>query len=257
MLAELSVVIITRNAASTLARTLNALDLIGEVIVFDNGSTDQTLDIARAYRNVSLHTGAFAGFGPTKSHAVSLARHDWILSLDADEAPTARWLESLSEWLTNADIREVVEVRRENWLLGKPVQHAGWGDDWLIRVFNRQCHDFNDAMVHESIALTDTARVVRLNGHIEHLAVTDLGQFLDKVNRYSGIRASTDTLRVYPVWIIVAKSVFAFFRTYFLQRGFLDGWRGLVIAVSNANGVFWKYMKRRFRDSSSIEQLPQ
>lgn len=248
MLAELSVVIITRNAAGTLARTLNALEPIGEVVVYDNGSTDETLEIARRYHNVSLHTGAFLGFGPTKRHAVSLARQDWILSLDADEAPTARWLESLGGWLTNADTREVVEVRRENWLLGKPVQHSGWGRDWLIRVFNRQHHDFNDAMVHESIAVTDTTRVVRLNGHIEHLAVTELGQFLEKINRYSGIRASSDALRVYPVWIITVKSAFAFFRTFLLQRGFLDGWRGLVIAVSNANGVFWKYMKRRVRD---------
>lgn len=248
MLGELSAVIITRNASATLARTLDSLEALGEVLVYDNGSTDETLEIARRYANVSLHQGEFLGFGPTKRHAVSLARHDWVVSLDADEAPTARWLEALAAWLPTADAGQVVEVKRENWLLGKPVQHSGWGDDWLVRVFHRQRHNFNDAMVHESVEVTKTTLVVRLDGCLEHLAVTELGQFLDKINRYSGIRARSDKLRVYPVGIIVLKAAFAFLRTYLLQRGFLDGWRGLVIAVANANGVFWKYMKRRVRD---------
>lgn len=248
MLAELSAVIITRNAAATLARTLDALGDVDEVVVYDNGSTDGTLELAARYPNVALHQGEFHGFGPTKRHAVSLARHDWIVSLDADEAPDALWLESLAGWLPTADSRQVVEVHRENWMLGKPVRHAGWGNDWLVRVFNRCEHTFNEAMVHESVTLEKATRVVRLNGCLEHLAVTELAQFLDKINRYSGIRARSDKLRVYPVALIVLKAAFAFFRTYLLQRGFLDGWRGLVIAVSNANGVFWKYMKRRVRD---------
>lgn len=248
MLSELSAVIITRNAAATLARTLDSLEAMGEVVVYDNGSTDETLEIARRYANVSLHQGEFFGFGPTKRHAVSLARHDWIVSLDADEAPTTRWLEALAGWLPTADTDQVVEVLRENWLLGKPVHHSGWGNDWLVRVFHRRHHNFNDAMVHESVAVNRTTQVVRLDGCLEHLAVTELGQFLDKINHYSGIRARSDKLRVYPSAVIVLKAAFAFFRTYFLQRGFLDGWRGLVISVANANGVFWKYMKRRVRD---------
>lgn len=248
MLSELSAVIITRNAAGTLARTLDSLEALGEVVVYDNGSTDETLDIARRYANVSLHQGEFFGFGPTKRHAVSLARHDWILSLDADEAPTIRWLESLAGWLLTADPDLVVEVLRENWLLGKPVRHSGWGNDWLVRVFHRCRHNFNDAMVHESVVVKQSTQVVRLDGCLEHLAVTEIGQFLEKINHYSGIRARSDKLRVYPPAVIVLKAAFAFFRTYLLQRGFLDGWRGLVISVANANGVFWKYMKRRVRD---------
>lgn len=248
MLAELSAVIITRNAAATLARTLDALVNVDEVVVYDNGSTDGTLELAARYANVSLHQGEFHGFGPTKRYAVSLARNDWVISLDADETPSAGWLDALASWLPTASPQQVVEVHRENWLLGKPVRHAGWGNDWLVRVFNRCEHNFSDAMVHESVTLEKATRVVRLSGCLEHLAVTELGQFLDKINRYSGIRARSDKLGVYPVALIVLKAAFAFCRTYLLQRGFLDGWRGLVIAVANANGVFWKYMKRRVRD---------
>lgn len=248
MLAELSAVIITRNAAATLARTLDALEAVGEVVVYDNGSTDETLDIARRYANVSLHQGEFLGFGSTKRHAVLLARYDWILSLDADEAPTLQLLESLADWLPEADVEQVVEVYRENQLLGKPVYHSGWGNDWLIRVFHRRLHNFNDAVVHESVLVNRTTQTVRLEGCLEHLAITELGQFLDKINRYSTLRAQSGKLRVYPVAFILFKAMFAFWRAYLLQRGFLDGWRGLIIAVANANGVFWKYMKRRVRD---------
>lgn len=239
----ISVVIITRNATATLRQTLDSVQGFDNVVIYDNGSSDDTLKIAENYTNVSLYEGDFLGFGPTKRHAVSLAKHDWILSLDADEALSPTLAESILAWVDNATPNDLGKVLRENWMMGRPVRHSGWGNDWLIRIFNRQCHNFNDAMVHESITPGQHSRVQRLSGTITHTAVTDLSQFLEKVNRYSSIRADSGKLKSYPVPVIFTKSLFAFFRTYLLQRGWLDGWRGLVIAVSNANGVFWKYMK--------------
>lgn len=240
----ISIVIITRNAGATLHQTLDAVQRFDDVVIFDNGSYDDTMSIAAEYANVALHQGEFLGFGPTKRHAVSLAKHDWILSLDADEAPSPQLVEKIALWAEEASIHDVGQVLRENWLLGRPIRHSGWGNDWLIRLFNRQKHNFNDAMVHESIALAADSQVQRLSGTIQHTAVTDLSQFLEKVNRYSTLRANSGTLKVHSVPIIFLKAIFAFIRTYWLQRGCLDGWRGLVIAVSNSNGVFWKYMKR-------------
>lgn len=244
MPAGVSVVIITRNAASTLRRTLDAVQCFNDVVVYDNGSRDDTTRIASSYPNVSLHEGEFLGFGPTKRFAVSLAKHDWILSLDADEAPSQPLIDSISTWVPHASANDLGEIRRENWMMGRPVRHSGWGNDWLIRLFNRRSHNFNEAMVHESIALTSASRPQRLTGTIEHAAVTDLSQFLEKVNRYSSLRADSGKLKTYPVPVIFLKAIFAFLRTYLFQNGWLDGWRGLVIAVSNANGVFWKYMKK-------------
>lgn len=244
MPAGVSVVIITRNAASTLRRTLDAVRCFDDVVVYDNGSNDDTIRIAVSYPNVSLNKGDFLGFGPSKRHAVSLAKNDWILSLDADETPSPELIESITSWVNGASPSDLGKILRENWMMGRPVRYSGWGDDWLIRLFNRRCHNFNDAMVHETIALSDVSRIQRLSGTIEHAAVTDLSQFLEKVNRYSSIRAESGKLKSYPVFVIFLKAVFAFLRTYVLQHGWLDGWRGLVISVSNANGVFWKYMKR-------------
>lgn len=243
MPAGVSVVVITRNAALTLKRTLDALTCFENVVIYDNGSSDDTLTIAASYTNVSLYKGDFLGFGPTKRHAVSLAKHDWILSLDADEVPSATLIESITSLVNSASAEELGEVLRENWMLGQPVRYSGWGNDWLIRVFNRRFHNFNDAMVHESVAVGNISRIRRLSGTIEHTAVTDLSQFLDKINRYSTLRADSRKLSAYSMPIIFLKAIFAFLRTYLLQQGWRDGWRGLVIAVSNANGVFWKYVK--------------
>ncbi|WP_083000175.1 glycosyltransferase family 2 protein [Halomonas sp. GT] len=241
--ASVSVVIITRNAAATLRQTLDSVQDFDDVVIYDNGSSDDTLKIAADYPNVTSYEGEFLGFGPTKRHAVSLAKHDWIVSLDADEALSPILVEAILAWVDKALPNDLGQVLRENWMMGRPVRHSGWGNDWLIRLFNRQCHNFNDAMVHESIALSQHSRVQRLTGTITHTAVTDLSQLLEKVNRYSTIRADSGKLKAYPVPIVFIKALFAFIRTYLLQRGCLDGWRGLVIAVSNANGVFWKYMK--------------
>ncbi|MEO1573674.1 MAG: hypothetical protein AAFU65_01800, partial [Pseudomonadota bacterium] len=108
--------------------------------------------------------------------------------------------------------------------------------------FHRQHHRFTDAAVHEKVATHDQTRLVTLPGTVLHAAVRDLGQFLQKVDRYTEIRRQTQS-RTYPAPIIVLKAAFAFFRSYVLELGILAGWRGLAIAWSNANGVFYKYMK--------------
>lgn len=243
MPADVSVVIITRNAASTLRRTLDAVQCFENVVIYDNGSSDDTKHIAACYSNVSLYEGEFFGFGPTKRYAVSLAKYDWILSLDADEAPSVLLIESIMSWVNSASSNALGEVLRENWMMGRAVHYSGWGNDWLIRLFNRRGHNFNDAMVHEGITVSNVSRIERLSGTIEHMAVTDLSQFLEKINRYSSIRAESGSLKFYSVPVILLKTAYAFLRTYLLQQGWRDGWRGVVIAISNANGVFWKYMK--------------
>lgn len=136
MLDQISVVIITRNAAATLADTLESTRRFSEVLVYDNGSDDATRQIARAYENVALREGEFMGFGPTKNHAVSLARHDWVLSLDADEVVSPELTGFLEQWRPGSD-SAVGVIRRDNYLMGKLVDKGGWGSDWLVRLFNR------------------------------------------------------------------------------------------------------------------------
>ncbi|MBT8108701.1 MAG: glycosyltransferase family 2 protein [Gammaproteobacteria bacterium] len=240
MLDQISVVIITRNAAATLADTLESTRRFSEVLVYDNGSDDATRQIARAYENVALREGEFMGFGPTKNHAVSLARHDWVLSLDADEVVSPELTGFLEQWRPGSD-SAVGVIRRDNYLMGKLVDKGGWGSDWLVRLFNRNEHRFNDNAVHESVPTTATSDPEKISYPIRHNAVQNIGQFLIKIDRYSEIRRQTRKKTFHP-FVIVLRSLFAFFRSYVLKGGFLAGWRGLVIAWSESNGVFYKYM---------------
>lgn len=241
MLDQISVVIITRNAEPTLGATLESVRDFAEVVVFDNGSTDETVALASSFANVALHEGAFTGFGPTKNHAVSLASNDWVLSLDADEVVSAALAQALSRW-SPENARVVGEVRRDNYLMGEPVRRGGWGADWLVRLFNRTRHQFNDNAVHEFVVTSPDTIKQRLADPIEHNAIQHLGQFLTKIDRYSEIRRETSD-KTYPPVVIFLKSLFAFFRSYVIRGGVLAGWRGLVIAWNEANGVFFKYMK--------------
>lgn len=241
MLDQISVVIITRNAAATLAETLESTSGFDEVLVYDNGSDDATLQIAQAHENVSLRQGEFIGFGPTKNHAVSLARHDWVLSLDADEEISPELKRYLQQWMP-ASANSVGVIRRDNYLMGKLVDKGGWGADWLVRLFNRNSHRFNDNAVHESVPTTAASERENIHFPIRHNAVMHLGQFLTKIDRYSEIRRQTSHRTFHPL-LIVLRSLFAFFRSYVLKGGVLAGWRGLVIAWNDSNGVFFKYMK--------------
>jgi glycosyltransferase involved in cell wall biosynthesis len=236
-----SAVIITRDAAETLAATLDSLVRFPEVVIYDNGSSDGSREVASRYPNVRWHEGPFEGFGPTKQRAVALASADWVFSIDADEVATPALVDEILG-LSLDDPAALYVVNRHNYLMGRHVRHAGWGNDWLARLFHRGVHNFNEAPVHENIEPAPGATCVRLSSPLQHAAVRDLGDFLRKTDRYSGIRARHAT-RALPAAVIYLKALWAFFRTWVLQLGFLCGWRGLVIAWSNANGVFFKHMK--------------
>lgn len=240
-LADIHPVIITRDAAATIERTLASLARFPEVVVFDNGSRDETKSKCAAFGNVKLFEGTFSGFGPTKNHAASFASGDWILSLDADEYLSDELLEALQ----HADLSEprtVFIVERHNLMMGRQVKHGGWGRDWLARVYHRRAHAFTDVLVHEKIALTPTSKALRLEGALWHQAVTEIDQFLSKISRYSELRRGTSG-PVHGPFAIFLGAAWRFLRSYVFQLGFVEGWRGLVIAVSTSNGSFYKHMK--------------
>ena len=238
---NISGVIIVKNGEATLRNTLASMEDLAEVVVYDNGSDDGTLDIARSFENVSLHSGPFFGFGKTKSHAVSLANNDWVFSIDADESVTEELRDSMLA-LSLDDPNIAYTVIRRNFFMGRSVKHSGWGNDQLCRLFNRTRHNFNDAAVHEKVRLSDAGAEGQLSGYLDHEAVDNLGQFLTKQNQYSELRRGP-TAKTSPALLILLRSWFAFIRVYFLKLGFLDGWRGIVLAQSRANATFFNHMK--------------
>jgi glycosyltransferase involved in cell wall biosynthesis len=240
--AEIYPVLITRDAASTIEHTLRSLATFPEVIVYDNGSADDTVERCRRFPNVKVVQGDFFGYGPTKNHAVSLARGDWVFSIDADEYMSEALLEELREMPLD-DPSVAYEVERHNLLLGKDIRRGGVGNNWLVRLFNRSRCRFTDAAVHEKVIVPPDCRTVRLRGTLWHQACTDLDQILQKISRYSELNRhdGAPTRSILNIWV---RSVWSFFKSYVLKAGFLEGWRGIVIAHGDAMGTFFKHIKR-------------
>jgi len=241
MIKDISIVIMAKDAQDTIEETLESLKVFPEVILYLNNSSDQTETIAKSYPNVKIIQGEFLGFGKTKNMAASHATNTWVFSLDSDEIiPPAlqKELESLS--LENP--KALFRLKRANYFLGKEVKHSGWGKDWLVRLYNKEHHSFNDNQVHEFIPPKDDSLLIDLKNPFKHNAVQNINQFLEKIIRYSDLAAKDKKTCFFSV--VILKSLFAFVKTYFLQLGFLDGWRGFVISTSNFNGKFFRYTKR-------------
>jgi glycosyltransferase involved in cell wall biosynthesis len=240
MINHISVVIITKNAEDTIRSSLQSLKDFEDVVVYDSGSQDNTLEIVKSFENIALYNGDFIGFGETKNHAMSLAKNDWIFSLDADEMMSEELITDIGT--LELSPKRVGKVLRKNLFMGKEMIYGGWGSDKIIRLFNRKDYDFSNAKVHEKIEIDSLAEIVFLKGFLNHEAINNLSQTLDKANLYSELY-SYENDKSYTISIILIKTHYAFFRSYFLQKGFLAGWRGLVLAFANSIGVFYKYMK--------------
>ena len=237
---NISCVIIAKNAAGSLPKTLDSLAGFCEVVVYDNGSTDATKEVARKYENVKLVCGEFLGFGETKNHAASFASNDWILSLDADEVITPELLAAILSLELNPE--KIYRLIRVNFYRNREIRYC-WKQEHLTRLYHRGKTGFNDYKVHEFV-LDDGFDVVVLEGILQHYPYTNLGDFLQKADRYStlfaqercGKKSSSITKAVLSAW-------FSFLKKYLFKLGFLDGYPGLVISVSHMVTNFYKYLK--------------
>jgi glycosyltransferase involved in cell wall biosynthesis len=250
-------VIITRDAASTLGATLTALSAFPEVLVYDNGSRDATIEIARSFPNVRVERGEFLGFGPTKQRATDLASSDWVLSIDADERPDKELIEAIDAAPLDNE-RVAYFLHRANLFMGQRIEHGAWGNDRILRLFNRRQVRFDDAPVHEKLVAPENLECRRLDGLLWHDACTSIDQFLHKISQYSELerRKAGKPHSLLNIWF---RSRWAFFRSYILQGGWREGWRGLVIANCLGQGSFFKHMKRyadkRVEEESSASTL--
>jgi len=241
LIKNISIVIIAKNAQKTIKETLDSLLNFEEVILYLNNSTDNTKNIALLYNNITIIEGDFLGFGPTKNKAATYAKSDWIFSIDSDEVLNKNLVNELN-LLNLINVKEVYQLKRDNYFFNKKVKYSGWGKDILIRLYNKKYHKFNNNNVHEFIELKDKSIKINLKNSFKHNAVENINQFLQKVIKYSDLAAKEK--KTCSFIIVILKSFFAFFKTYFIQFGFLDGWRGFVIAISNFNGKFFRYTKR-------------
>ena len=237
----ISVTILTKNSARYLPRVLEALSDFDELVVYDTGSTDSTLEIAKGYPNVSIHEGPLEGFGVTHNKASALARHDWILSVDSDEVMTEDLSAEIDDLIL--DPSTVYSIARRNEYNGRWIRWCGWWPDRVCRLYHRKTTDFSHAEVHEAIQ-TKGLQIIPLNGKLLHFPYASTADFLAKMQVYSELFARQyKGRRQSSVTRAVLHGVFAFFKSYVLKRGIIGGREGFIISVYNANTAFYKYLK--------------
>lgn len=237
--APVSIVIITRDSARTLDRCLASTTGQADVLVFDNGSSDDTLDIVRRHGHVRLAEGPFVDFSDVRNRAAALAAHDWICPLDADE-----WLsEELATALRDFQPESPATVHafwRLNWFAGQRLR-SRLGREWIRRVYHRRQVRFAGA-VHEHLECLDGQRpaVAALPGAVHHDPYADVGHLFHK--RWFYARPALRGRKQGGPWVASLRGLWRFLRAYLLQYGFVDGWRGFALASADAYGTFLKYL---------------
>lgn len=238
---KLSVIIITKNEGLNIRACLESVAWADEIIVVDSGSTDDTVTISREFTpHVYIHD--WPGFGAQKNRALNYASKDWVLSLDADERVTPELRRDIEAVLKGANAIAYRIPRLSNYC-GRFMHHSGWYPDHVTRLFLRGKAHFSDDLVHERLLVEGST--AQLDGMLLHYAFDNLEEVLHKVNQYSSAGAQMMQRRGRRVTLTgaVLRGLWSFVRTYFLRAGFLDGREGFMLAVSNAEGTYYRYLK--------------
>jgi glycosyltransferase involved in cell wall biosynthesis len=237
----LSVVLVVHNAEAQLPACLASIPFADEIVVVDSGSSDGTAVCAgRHGARVVQHE--WMGFGRQKQFAVAQARNDWVLCLDADERVSPELERSIRAAL-EAPVAPVYRMRRRNRFLGRWLAHGEGYPDWSTRLFDRRNAAWSDDPVHEKVLYAVTPG--SLAGDLLHESAEDLGNYLQKQNRYSALAAQQlfERGKSAGVLELVLSPFVRFTKFYILRLGFLDGVPGLVHTSIGCVASFMKYAK--------------
>lgn len=239
----LSVVIITKNEEKSISKTLNAVaGLTDDIIIVDSGSTDNTTAVCKQFQYVTVIETAWLGYGPTKNLGIEKAKHEWILSLDADEVPDEELIKSLQQLdLKNRDI--IYSLTRQNFFCNKRIRFGEWSGDTHMRVFNRSRAKWNSAPVHEDLDVEAGIKVIKLKGKLLHYTSSGMTDYIDKTMNYARLHAEKSFKQGKKAGFIklYLAPAFGFIKHYFFELGFLDGFEGYLIAKTTAWYSFLKY----------------
>lgn len=239
-----SVIVITKNEAANIEAALRSVAWADEIVVVDAGSEDRTVTLARTFTD-RVVTRGWEGYGAQKNFAAGLARHDWILSLDADERVTEALAFEVRSVLDREPLHRGYRVPRMTWYLGRWMRSTDWYPDYQLRLYDRRAGRWTDRRVHEAVAVDGP--VGRLQSPLQHFAYRDLSHHLATIDRYTTLAAEQmrDEGRRAGALDLVVHPPLAFLRNYVLRAGIRDGIAGFTVSTLNAYYVFLKFAKLR------------
>jgi len=236
-----SVIVITLDEEHVIADCLESVRWADEIVVLDCGSTDRTVEICRSYTDRVYETD-WPGFGIQKNRALSHARCDWVLSLDADERVTPALAEEIRDCLPGSGENGLV-IPFQSSYLGRFMRHGDWSNERHLRLFRWTAGRFSDDPVHERLIVD--GEIGGLDNPILHHSFATVEEVQDKVSRYStaGAERRFASGKRSSLLKALSHATWTFFRGYVLKAGFLDGREGFLLAVSNAEGSYYTYLK--------------
>ena len=249
---KLSVTVITKNEAADVGAALASVAWADELIVVDSCSTDDTVAIARRHTD-RVVVREWPGYIAQKNYAASLAGHDWILSLDADERVTPELASEIQTCLKAAPREAAFQIPRVTWHLGRWIRSTDWYPDYQMRLYDRRSAEWTGRYVHEAVTVRGASG--RLRGELQHYAYRDLSDHLETIDRYTtyAARQMYEAGRRAGAFDLVGHPPLAFLRNYIAHGGVRDGLPGFIISAMNAYYVFLKFAKLRELQLSSFK----
>ncbi len=241
---KITATIITLNEERNIARAIESLRCCDQIVVLDSGSVDRTAELAANLgARVVEHT--WHGYANQKNCAAEQAEHDWILSLDADEALSEALEGEIWNLKKHGPAYDAYTMPRMAQYMGRWILHGGWYPDRKVRLYNRTKAQWVGEFVHESVKVD--GRVGHLESNLLHFTCESLSEHLRTLDRYTTLAAEELVSRKTKIGLynLIVDPAWTFVRSYFLQRGFLDGLEGLTIAHMAAIYTFLKYAKAR------------
>ena len=237
-----TVTIITLNESRHIAAAIASAAWADEILVVDSGSTDDTVSIATA-KGVRVMSRTWPGYVDQKNYAASVASHDWIFSLDADERVTPSLAAEVRTIVDGNSTERAFRVPRVTFHLGRWVRTTDFYPDYQTRLYDRRAARWQGKYVHESVAADGP--VGQLKNELQHYSYRDLSDHLDRINQYSTLAARQmheSGRRATPIDLLLHPPA-AFLRNYLVRGGFADGMAGLTISLVNAYSVLLKFAK--------------
>ncbi|RYZ22982.1 MAG: glycosyltransferase family 2 protein [Chitinophagaceae bacterium] len=249
MQANLSIVIICKNEADNIERAIgSARGLVRDIVVYDSGSTDNTIEMVEAM-GLPVHRGEWLGFGPTRRAATLLAQNDWVFCLDADELLSESLVQELDALRLEPGCAWEVQLRNH---LGKRyIRWGAWRNDFRLRLFHRRECNWNDNLIHEKVVPLQPVTIRRLQGGIWHRTARDIRDYRGKMENYARLTAEMYFRKGKRAGLLqrLFSPLLTFVKSYFGKLGFLEGMTGLRLSLATAS-----YTRRKYQYLKSMSQ---
>lgn len=242
---KISVYIIAYNEAEKIAAAIKSVSWADEIVVIDSQSTDGTEKLATQL-GARVVQVPFKGFGDLRNQAVAACQHDWIFSLDSDERCTPELRDEILTIIHSDDVLDVYRVPRKNYFMGRWIKHSGWYPDYRQpQLFRKGCLSYELDVVHENYSCNTSKPIGTLKNAVWQIPFSNLSEMMHKANRYStlGVDRLAAKHQGASMMRAITHTLWAFLKHYIVKRGFMDGWAGLVIAIGNSYGTFYRHAK--------------